>query len=146
MIANGFSVTDGKDEPTTGPLRFVLQTIKSPSLHTFITRPVSREGGGQATTLCTEEGGSAVINIETKARLAFESHAHRFPPAIWHCCQKACFAVLAISEEHVRTFGAIIQIHEKAQVLLRDIDGVTIYVPNRNAGICGSQLHFNAPR
>ena len=89
--------------------------------------------------------GAQMLDLEMRVRQAIYSFGAYFPPSIWTCCRRGCFALLACEPDQIRLLEEVLKIHFIADGLHSQIENVQRLVKTRRKGIGGSNLVYVAP-
>lgn len=71
-------------------------------------------------------GAGTLLEMERRAQAAFRAYKDTFPPSIWTCCSRFCFASIAIDPEILILFEELRLIHEVAERQHAQIQGCPI--------------------
>lgn len=85
---------------------------------------------------------SAYSDMDSSMRATQTILSNFFPTNIWHCCRRACFANIALNPKHVVDLHHLLNIHQKAEELHREIENSSKYVQIRRAGVGRSSIGF----
>ena len=106
------------------PLNYLLQLALSPSLNNPRKEDLYSN---------SEENLHYHSLLETDAHVqrAFQTFASNFPTAIWTCCSRRCFALVAVLSENTALFNAVLSIHNGANAIHEKLEGVDGLVRTR---------------